>query len=127
MKNYFFIAVFFISIAVCSNCKAQLLPRKPKNASQLAGMIINEQKDWQQQQLPKNSVQYKLNPPHSYTYTFNQQQKPLVLNIKTPEHTTAYYYLSTGGHTISHPYLKYYPGYKGKLSFNKKFVAKTFL
>ena len=113
-------ALFFF--AICFRSNAQIIAGKPKNSNEAVGRILHEQKIWQQKQLPKNSVQYKLSPPLSYTYTFNQQQKPLLLDIKLPGNKI-YSNLHITGYTNSHPYAKYYPAYTGRLSFSRKFTS----
>ena len=119
MKTTAFILTFVISFAF-TRLDAQVFPGRPKNASQLAGRIIGEQKNWQHRQLPKNSVQYKLQPPSSYTYTFNKTQKPFLFTVNRPG-SVKYPDPFTVGNTKTSPYIKYYPSYRGKLIFHKTF------
>lgn len=105
--------------------RAQKLFSKPKNSSEFAGRILADQKNWQQLQLPKNSIQYKLNPPVVFTYAFGQKPAPVTLSIKLPGENEYYgkpfHY---NGNNKSHPYLKYYPSYTGKLQFDKKLYIR---
>lgn len=111
----FILACIFLLLFTESSTAQQLFAR-PKNQAQFAARIINEQKTWQQLQMPKNSVQYKINPPHIFTYTFKKNQTPFIVDIKLPGKVV---YKTPYVVNQDHPYLKYYPSYSGKLKFNK--------
>lgn len=123
MKKNYSITLLFLSMMVSHQLRAQKIFSKPQNPSEFAGRILGEQKSWQQLQLPKNSVQYKLNPPVSYTYNFGKKAEAFSYTIHLPEEkSTAVMPFYISGNHVSHPYLKYYPPYKGKLHFNKQLI-----